>query len=141
MNPKQLSLIPSMFEDVLRFHMEVLNQGPRAPQLPSRPLARARFLFMEEELLEFRDATANEDIVKAADALADLIYVALGTAYLMGLPFDDIWEAVQEANMRKVPGFTKRGMPNDAMKPEGWVGPEARIEAAIGDSLSSWMEP
>jgi hypothetical protein len=38
---------------------------------------------------------------------------------------------VQKANMAKVPGVTKRGMPNDAMKPEGWVGPEAEIRKAI----------
>jgi len=141
MNQKLPLPTPSMFEDVLRFHMEVLNQDPRAPQLLDDKTTQARYQFMEEELYEFQESVAAQDIVGAADALADLIYVALGTAYLMGLPFGDIWDAVQEANMRKVPGFTKRGMPNDAMKPEGWVGPEARIEAAIGDSLSSWMEP
>lgn len=49
----------------------------------------------------------------------------------MGLPFAQIWEAVQAANMRKVAGPTKRGNKIDAMKPEGWVGPEAAIARAI----------
>jgi len=66
-----------------------------------------------------------------ADALADLVYVALGTAYKMGLPFDSIWQAVQAANMRKVAGPTKRGNKVDACKPEGWVGPETAIARAI----------
>jgi len=131
MNPKQLSLIPSMFSDVLRFHMEVLNQDPRAPQLLDNKTTQARYQFMREELYEFEESVAAQDIVGAADALADLVYVALGTAYLMGLPFDDFCAAVQKANMAKVPGVTKRSMPNDAMKPEGWVGPEAEIRKAI----------
>jgi len=73
--------------------------------------------------------------VGVADALADVIYVALGTAYRMGLPFDEIWGAVQAANMRKVRGLTKRGNKVDAMKPAGWVGPEAEIARAIGSAL------
>ena len=141
MNPTQPSPTPSMFDDVGVFHTQVLNQPPRYPQLLSPEQVVARRLFMQEELNEFVECASVDDMVGMADALADLVYVALGTAYLMGLPFDDIWAAVQEANMRKVPGLTKRGMPNDAMKPEGWVGPEARIEAAIGDSLSSWQGP
>ena len=140
MSPKQLSLIPSMFEDVAEFHRQILNQHDRAPQLLDMATMRARMLFLNEEVNELREAALLDDIVGAADALADLVYVALGTAYLMGLPFNDIWDAVQRANMAKQPGMTKRGMANDAIKPEGWVGPEARIEAVIGDSLSSWQE-
>ena len=141
MNQKMPSPTPSMFEDVAEFHRQILNQHDRAPQLLDNKTTQARYQFMKEELYEFLESVAVDDIVGAADALADLVYVALGTAYLMGLPFNDIWDAVQRANMAKQPGMTKRGMPNDAMKPEGWVGPEARIEAVIGDSLSSWQEP
>ena len=91
---------------------------------------------MQEELNEFVGCASVGNMVGMADALADLIYVALGTAYLMGLPFDDIWAVVQKANMAKIPGITKRGMPNDAMKPEGWVGPEAEILMAIQKALT-----
>ena len=36
------------------------------------------------------------------DALIDLTYVAMGTAYMMGLPWQDLWDEVQRANMSKV---------------------------------------
>jgi len=137
MSPKQPSPTPSMFEDVGKFHRQVLNQHDRAPCMLDMATMRARMLFLNEEVNELREAALLDDIVGAADALADLVYVALGTAYLMGLPFDSIWAAVQKANMAKQPGMTKRGMANDAVKPEGWVGPEAEIQRAIEDETKS----
>jgi len=131
MNPTQPSPTRSMFDDVGVFHTQVLNQLLRYPQLLSHEQMVARRLFMQEELNEFVECASVDDIVGMADALADLIYVALGTAYLMGLPFHIIWAAVQKANMTKVPGMTKRSMANDAIKPDGWVGPEAEIREAI----------
>jgi predicted HAD superfamily Cof-like phosphohydrolase len=70
-----------------------------------------------------------------ADGLADIIYVAIGTLYIMGLPGPAIWEAVQKANMSKVRGITKRGNAFDAVKPEGWTAPEADIAKAIGEAI------
>lgn len=120
-----------MFDDVMEFHKTILNIEPSTPHLMTDSLMQHRMGFLMEELLEFEFACFGKDTVKAADALADLVYVALGTAYHMGLPFNDIWAAVQKANMAKVPGFTKRGMPNDAKKPDGWQGPEADILSAV----------
>lgn len=64
------------------------------------------------------------DLAGQADALVDLVYVALGTAVMMGLPWQELWSDVHAANLRKVRGRTKRDMPLDLMKPEGWVGPQ-----------------
>jgi predicted HAD superfamily Cof-like phosphohydrolase len=89
---------------------------------------------MHEELSEFIQA---DNLVDKADALVDLIYVALGTAYGLGLPFNPIWEAVHEANMQKVSGQTKRGNKVDAMKPPGWTGPEIRIKAIIDAAVTT----
>jgi predicted HAD superfamily Cof-like phosphohydrolase len=120
-----------MFDDVGEFHQKILNQDFPKPQLlPSRVFIN-RYDFLMEELLELESAHAMGDIVGAADALADLVYVALGTAYQMGIPMNQVWAAVQRANMAKVPGVTKRNMGNDATKPDGWVGPEADIQVAI----------
>ena len=49
---------------------------------------------------------------------------ALGTANMMGLPWQALWEDVHRANMAKVPGITKRGHLVDCVKPGGWVGPK-----------------
>ena len=122
----------SMCKDVADFHEMILqDHGENYPSLVSLEYCVERSRFLAEELDEFAIAAGEANIVGLADALADLVYVALGTAYKMGLPFDDIWAAVHEANMRKVSGQTKRGNRIDAMKPVGWVGPEAAIARAI----------
>ena len=122
----------SMCKDVADFHEMILqDHGENYPSLVSLEYCVERSRFLAEELDEFAIAAGEANIVGLADALADLVYVALGTAYKMGLPFDDIWAAVHEANMRKVSGQTKRGNRVDAMKPVGWVGPEAAIARAI----------
>ena len=127
-----------MLADVADFHELILNSHAELiPSLISFEYCIERSRFLHEELDEFTTAAASGDIVGVADALADLVYVALGTAYKMGLPFDAIWKAVQEANMRKVPGQTKRGNKVDAMKPAGWAGPEAAIARAIQRASSN----
>lgn len=121
----------SYFEDVAEFHHQVLGIESTAPTWHTPNTLTERVMFMEEEIDEFVAATSQQDMVKAADALADLVYVALGTAHQMGLPFDEIWAAVHKANMQKMRGIGKRGMAYDAVKPPEWVGPETEIEAAI----------
>jgi len=135
---RNLSILlpPDVFQDVADFHRRIIAQAPsESPSLISQKFVFERFKFMQEELDEFVTASFDGDMVGAADGLADLIYVAVGTMYLMGLPFNDIWNAVHSANMRKVRGMTKRGNAFDAAKPEGWVGPEPEIAAAIGEAI------
>src|SRR3546814_5926129 len=97
---------------------------------------------MQEELDEFieaagfnptydasggRDGLNNhgvQNLAQQADALVDLVYVALGTAVMLGLPWDWLWNDVQRANMAKVRGMTKRGHAVDVTKPPGWQGPQ-----------------
>lgn len=122
----------NMLKDVEDFHTLILGvEPPATPTLISEEFCMERTRFLAEELTEFAEASASGDIVGVADALADIVYVALGTSIQMGLPWDEIWAAVQSANMRKVSGPTKRGNKVDAMKPAGWVGPEAAIARAI----------
>lgn len=127
-----------MLKDVADFHELILSTpAGSAPTLVSQEYCVERASFMHEELTEFAEAAHARDIVGVADALADIVYVALGTAYTMGLPFDEVWAAVQSANMRKVRGTTKRANKIDAAKPEGWVGPEAAIARAINRKLEN----
>lgn len=65
-----------------------------------------------------------QDIDEQADALIDLVYVAKGTAVMMGLPWDMLWDDVQRANMSKEAGVGKRGHLVDCIKPPGWVPPQ-----------------
>tara|TARA_R110000868_G_scaffold5782_1_gene33932 strand:- start:12722 stop:13114 length:393 start_codon:yes stop_codon:yes gene_type:complete len=121
-----------MFDDVAKFHLEILGvEQPELPTLISKDFAMERFRFLAEETNEFLEAMLEADMTKAVDGLLDTIYVALGTLYFMGVPVQECWNAVQKANMSKRRGVTKRGNALDAVKPPGWVAPEAEIAHAI----------
>lgn len=90
--------------------------------------------FLDEEIREFADATESCDVIRAFDSLIDLVYVAKGTALMMGITpaqWRAGFEAVHEANMQKVrtpsASASKRGSDLDVIKPEGWIGPEERL--------------
>lgn len=130
----------SYFKDVKKFQEEVLKvKHPKRAEFLTNEHMTQRINFIGEELNELVGAALEYDMTKIADALADIVYVTLGTAALMGLPFEDIWKAVQKANMSKLPGVTKRGMAIDAIKPNGWVGPELEIENAINNGGNNGM--
>lgn len=92
-----------------------------------------RVKFMEEELQEFIDATKRNDLGTAADSLIDLVYVAMGTAVMMGLTDEDwqeLWNDVQRANMSKErctdSAKSTRGTTLDVIKPTGWREPQSK---------------
>lgn len=124
-----------MFADIIEFHEKFGLVSPEVPAFLPIHQHVFREKFMQEELNEFIDASETSDMIKAADALADLVYVALGTGYLMGLPMVEIWDAVHRANMTKVRALrkdqSKRGSTFDVVKPAGFVGPEQDIEALL----------
>lgn len=96
--------------------------------------------FMFEELKEFIEATAQNNILDQADALADLVWVALGTAHTLGIPFDRVWAEVRRANMEKRPWqegdpVKPRNAPQfEVVKPKGWRAPD--IDEAIFPSFN-----
>ena len=72
----------SMCKDVADFHEMILqDHGESYPSLVSLEYCVERSRFLAEELDEFAIAAGEANIVGLADALADLVYVALGTAY------------------------------------------------------------
>jgi predicted HAD superfamily Cof-like phosphohydrolase len=149
-----LELVPGqLFRDIERFHQKFGLEPTRDPghQLPDDVL-EFRAKFMLEELQEYLDACGmhlrygpsgigvTTDVVPpsqerkfdaedAFDALVDLVYVALGTAFLHRFPFNEGWARVQEANMKKVRAnsandpLSKRKHAIDVVKPPGWTPP------------------
>lgn len=116
------------FADVRNFHGRFEVPEAETPSLLSQEKFDFRFGFLDEELTEFLMSYRENDLVGMADALVDLVYVAMGTAAMMGLPWQDLWDEVQRANMSKVraqhAGQSKRGSALDVIKPEGWTGPD-----------------
>jgi hypothetical protein len=126
----------SMYDDVAKFHKEILEvERPPLPSLISDLFTTEKIRFLNEELEEYGTAAYQGDIVKATDGLLDLIYVALGALYSMGIPVQDCWDAVQKANMKKVKGMTSRGNKIDAVKPPGWEAPDKEIARIIGEAI------
>jgi predicted HAD superfamily Cof-like phosphohydrolase len=108
------------------------------PTLLDRETLQFRVKFLMEEVSELVKAHNDRDLVAAADAIVDIVYVAFGGALEMGLPFDALWNAVHEANMLKIKvdpeNLGKRGHIHDLAKPADWVSPEIRIAGILGVS-------
>jgi predicted HAD superfamily Cof-like phosphohydrolase len=75
-------------------------------QLPSAEiddaLARLRVALLEEEVSEFVTASEKADLVGITDALADIVYVAYGTALTYGIDLDSALREVHRSNMSKL---------------------------------------
>ena len=88
---------------VARFH-EAFGL-PRASRpgtdIPAE-LAKLRVDLLVEETGEFADASAKNDIVGIADALADIVYVAYGAAVTYGIDLDAAVHEVHRSNMSKL---------------------------------------
>lgn len=125
------------FEDVGKFHERfglhsAGKQGAPALGVGEQPwdpeLMEFRRKFLHEELEEFEEGMAEQDHEMMADALVDLVYVAMGTAHLLGYPWEALWADVQRANMSKVRAAkdgsdSVRGSSFDVVKPPGWKPP------------------
>lgn len=133
-----------VFEDVYTFQVAMGLPMPMRPQLIDDPkLENFRQRFLEEELSEYVLAVKRGDLVKAVDALHDLIYVASGTLAFMGLsPYlsNVIWRTIHEKNMQKRRATsdrdsmesTGRGSGDyDVVKPTGWTSPEPLIHELL----------
>ena len=128
-----------MIDNVYEFNKKFgLSLGNEDIFLSDTEASQYRIKFLQEELDEFIDAMCNYDRVKMFDALLDLCYVAYGTALFMGIdPMQ--WHAgmrvVHNCNMSKArvanTNESKRGSHFDCRKPEGWVGPETRLEEIL----------
>lgn len=124
---------PDNFEDVVAFHdkFELNPGGPVDLKLLNPELLNFRYKFLVEECDEFFTAVCEGKAAEALDAMIDLVYVAMGTAIVMGVTpklWQQAWDAVQTANMAKVRAArvedSARGTTYDVVKPEGWTPPD-----------------
>jgi predicted HAD superfamily Cof-like phosphohydrolase len=120
------------FDDVGDFHakfgLDSVTRNGSGPREVPDDLLEFRIGFLKEELREFEEACALGDEPGKADALIDLAYVVFGTAQLLGYPWQELWEEVQAANMRKERAEradqSMRGSTWDVVKPHDWTPPE-----------------
>lgn len=139
--------------DIIDFHQKFMpGYNAKDVRTISYDIQRFRLNFMKEELAEYERAVEAGDLEGALDALIDLQYVLLGTAYLHGFltvfeydtypercvsftPFEEGWRRVHEANMAKVPAHQYELFPaedfhkpprhkNDVIKLKTWTPPQ-----------------
>jgi len=115
-----------------------LGSHPARPVIMDLSTLSDRSILLQEELDEFKQACHQADLEAQADALVDLVYVALGTVAILGLPWRELWDDVHRANMSKERGMGKRGIANDVVKPAGWVGPKTRQILADAANPPVW---
>jgi len=124
-----------MWIDVCSFHEQFEIPQNELPGFLPDTLMQYRMKFLAEELEEFHVAYKDGEIIKAFDALIDIVYVALGTAWMMNLPWEGGWSHVQAANMLKERAATadesKRGVEVDVVKPAGWIAPDELLRAEL----------
>ena len=124
----------SMFTDVKNFHVAFEQRVGEKPGLPSKEERELRKKLLAEEYTEYVVAEYQNDLVEIADALADIIYIACGTAVSYGIPLDVIFEEVHASNMAKlVDGKVLRRSDGKIQKPEGWAAPD--IEKILKESM------
>ncbi len=118
------------WSQVKAFHKAFDIPVSESPVLLSRDRVEKRSAWMEEEVLEFKEASTIEE---QADAMIDLIYFALGTMVEMGVEPEEIFNIVQEANMSKLweDGKPHYNEDTKVIKPPTWKDPEDRIKNEI----------
>jgi len=125
-----------LVEDVAAFHRKI-GYADNYGRGITAAIIRRRLAYIDEEAREVHEAMAeaacaSEDgdlsmhapeVAHLVQELIDLTYVIAGTFVELGIDPEPAWQAVHEANLRKVaaPGGGK------AIKPAGWSPPEVPV--------------
>lgn len=118
--------------------------------------AALRVRLLVEEMGELCEALARGDTTETADALVDILYVAIGAGLTFGIDLDRVWRVVHAANMAKFESCSAEGdhgvdcvckghrlvalrsPSGKVIKPDGWQKPDikAEIDRQLGLSPS-----
>lgn len=112
--------------DVAEFHTAFGHPVVTHPSVPDPKRKSLREKLVTEEYGEFIEALNADDLEGLSDAIADLVYVLLGTALEYGIPLAMIWGEVQRANMAKRGGAICPET-GKKLKPEGWTPPNIAL--------------
>lgn len=103
------------FLDVGKFHAKFGIPTPPEPTLLDDAAYNFRVKFLHEELNEYVDSCHSNDLPIALDSLIDLVYVAAGTAHMMGFTtyewaksdvvIDQMLKQFQQNPPAKLPGL------------------------------------
>lgn len=89
---------------VKEFHESFNIPNSIAPTLLSKEEYLLRYNLIKEENEEYLNACEKGDIVEIADAMGDILYIALGTLLRHGLHnvIDEVFDEIHKSNMSKL---------------------------------------
>lgn len=126
---------PVSAADMVReFHAVFGHPIANTPGLIPRSRAALRHALIAEELQEFYEAIAADDLVEIADALGDLMYVVHGAAIEYGIPLDDAFREIHDSNMSKLGEDGKPIHREDGKVLKGPNFDEPKIAAVLKDA-------
>ena len=131
------------YQDSVRAFMEAGGQPVRNagdPGIPARDDLLLGNRMLEEEVREMLDAidamtdaqkagdnvAAREALVEYADALGDIVYVAIGRAAQAGIDLQAVLEEISASNMSKIDWVNREPW---VVKPDGKIGKDHHYRA------------
>ena len=114
--------------ELARSLRQIVDSFNRADSLTTQLSRRA--LMAVEELAEWIEAHVAGDIVEAADAISDRLYVLLGDAVATGLPLERIFDEVHRSNLTKASRAPTTGK---GIKGDDFLSPE--LDHLLGKKL------
>jgi predicted HAD superfamily Cof-like phosphohydrolase len=116
-------------EEAVRTFMTACGQGKD----DGKHVFDLRLRLLEEEYTEFLEALNWGDPVFIAKEGADLVYVVVGTLIALGIPFNEVFAALQNSNMSKVGPDGQVTMREDGkiLKGEHFVPAEDQIKEIL----------
>ena len=90
------------FQKVKKFMVTFGQEVKSKPSFSSEKINELRYNLIKEELYEFKQALDNNDLLEAADALTDILYVTYGAGHAFGIDLDSCFQEVQNSNMSKL---------------------------------------
>lgn len=118
-------LVDTECGDVTEFAARFQKLLSECPTMHPPWVLRSYAGHIAEEVAELVAGIDAEDPVAIADSLVDIVYVTKTMVVAMGLPWEDLWNAIHAANMTKVAiarGPRYDGQP-EVVKPLGWCPP------------------
>jgi phosphoribosyl-ATP pyrophosphohydrolase len=104
------------------------------PAPDERYVKDLRLKLLDEEYDELVEAINWGDKVHIAKEAADLVYVAVGTCIAYGIPFNEVFAALQASNMSKIGPDGKASVREDGkiLKGEHYIDAETAIKDILG---------
>lgn len=105
--PSLLSHDPAMGKETLAERQRLLSRLDSSRRGGDELMLRLCLVL--EEIAEWLDAHLRNDLIAAADAWGDRLYVLLGDAVSTGLPAQHVFDEVHRSNMSKQCKSSNRG--------------------------------